>query len=200
MSKQNRHGFSPQIVNSTREQSLMKWLPERMRRALGASTQDGHPAGSVEAHIDAWAPPPEHHHSFEDLFVGMAAEYSHTITDDDVSAFGALTGDTNPVHFNKEYAADTRFKAPIVHGMLTASYISAVLGTKLPGAGAIYMSQSLKFLAPVYYGETVVARAEVIELIPEKSRAVLKCTCRVDDRLVLEGEAMLMVPQREKQG
>lgn len=175
----------------------MRWLPERMRQALGTDTTDAHPAGSVEAHIDAWAPPPEHHYHFEDLDVGMAAEYARTITYDDVAAFGALTGDTNPVHFNKQYAAGTRFKAPIVHGMLSASYISTVLGTKLPGAGAIYMSQTLKFLAPVYHGDTVVARAEITELIPEKSRAVLRCTCSVEDRLVLEGEAVLMVPRRE---
>jgi len=177
----------------------MRWLPERMRQVLGPKTDGAHPAGSVEAHIDAWAPPPEHYYSFEDLSVGMAEEYFYTITDDDVLAFGALTGDTNPVHFNKQYAAGTRFKAPIVHGMLSASYISTVLGTKLPGAGAIYMSQTLKFLAPVYHGETVVARAEVTDLIPEKSRAVLKCTCSVDDRLVLEGEAMLMVPRRDSE-
>ncbi|RIA56663.1 MaoC family dehydratase [Dichotomicrobium thermohalophilum] len=175
----------------------MKWLPERMRQALGAKTREAHPAGSVEAHIDAWAPPPEHYYHFEDLAVGMAEEYFHTITDDDVAAFAALTGDTNPVHHNQEYAARTRFKAPIVHGMLTASYISTVLGTKLPGAGAIYLSQTLKFLAPVYHGDTVVARAEITDLIAEKSRAVLRCTCSVEDRVVLEGEAVLMVPRRE---
>lgn len=173
----------------------MRWLPERMRQALGATTSDAHPAGSVEAHIDAWAPPPEHDYHFEDLAIGMAEEYAHTITDDDVAAFAALTGDTNPVHFNKQYAAGTRFKAPIVHGLLSASYISTVLGTKLPGAGAIYLSQTLKFLAPVYHGDTVVARAEITDLISEKSRVVLKCTCRVDDRVVLEGEAVLMVPR-----
>jgi len=175
----------------------MRWLPEKMRQALGPKTDGRHPAGSVEAHIDAWAPPPEHHYTFEDLAVGMAEEYAHTITDDDVAAFAALTGDTNPVHLNTEYAAGTRFKAPIVHGMLSASYISTVLGTKLPGAGAIYLSQTLKFLAPVYHGDTVIARAEITELIPEKSRAVLKCTCRVDNRVVLEGEAMLMVPRAD---
>ena len=174
----------------------MRWLPQKMRQVLGPKTDGPHPAGSTEAHIDAWAPPPEHDYHFEDLAVGMAEEYSHTITDDDVAAFAALTGDTNPVHLDQEYAARTRFKAPIVHGLLTSSYISTVLGTKLPGAGAIYLSQTLKFLAPVYHGDTVIARAEIIELIAEKSRAIFKCTCRVDDRLVLEGEAMLVVPQR----
>lgn len=173
----------------------MRWLPEKMRQVLGPKTDGPHPAGSIEAHIDAWAPPPEHYYTFEDLAVGMAEEYAHTITDDDVAAFAALTGDTNPIHLNKEYAAGTRFKAPIVHGLLSASYISTVLGTKLPGAGAIYLSQTLKFLAPVYHGDTVVARAEITDLISEKSRVVLKCTCRVDARVVLEGEAVLMVPR-----
>lgn len=175
----------------------MRWLPERMRQVLGPRSEAAHPAGSIEAHIDAWAPPPEHHYAFEDLDVGMAAEYAHTITDDDVLAFAALTGDTNPVHLNETYAARTRFKAPIVHGLLTSSYISTVLGTKLPGAGAIYLSQSLKFLAPVYHGDSVVARAEITELVGEKSRVVLKCTCSVEDRLVVEGEAVLMVPRRD---
>jgi len=175
----------------------MRWLPERMRQVLGPKTEAAHPAGSVETHIDAWAPPPEHHYAFEDLDVGMAAEYAHTITDDDVLAFAALTGDTNPVHLNETYAARTRFKAPIVHGLLTSSYISTVLGTKLPGAGAIYLSQTLKFLAPVYHGDNVVARAEIAELIGGKNRVVMKCTCSVDDRLVLEGEAMLMVARRD---
>lgn len=177
----------------------MKWLPAKMRNALGVKAGPGHPAGSIEAHIDAWAPPPEHDYTFEDLAIGMAEDYTHTITDDDVAAFAALTGDTNPVHLNHEYAAGTRFEAPIVHGLLTSSYISTVLGTKLPGSGAIYLSQTLKFLAPVYHGDTVVARVEVTELIAEKSRVVLKCTCSVEGRLVLEGEAMLKVPQREKQ-
>lgn len=175
----------------------MRWLPGRMRQVLGPRTEAAHPAGSIEAHIDAWAPPPSGRYDFEDLQIGMAAEYAHTISDDDVAAFAALTGDTNPVHFDADYAAGTRFKAPIVHGLLTSSYLSTVLGTKLPGAGAIYLSQTLRFLAPVYHGDTVVARAEITELITEKNRAVLKCTCRVDDRLVLEGEAVLMVPRRE---
>ncbi len=178
----------------------MKWLPQKMRRVLGPKTDSAHPAGSVEAHIDAWAPPPEYTYFFEDLYVGMAAEYTRTITYDDVLAFAALTGDTNPVHLNEEYAAGTRFKATIVHGLLTSSYISTVLGTKLPGAGAIYLSQSLNFRAPVYHGDPVTARVEVIDLIEEKDRAVLKCTCQVGERLVLDGEAKLMVPRRAPQG
>jgi len=177
----------------------MRWLPERMRQALGTKSADAHPAGSVEAHIDAWAPPPEQNYHFEDLDIGMAAEYVHTITYDDVVAFAALTGDTNPVHLNEEYAAGTRFKAPIAHGLLTSSYISTVLGTKLPGAGAIYLSQTLNFRAPVYHGDTVTARAEIIELIEEKDRAIMTCTCHVGERLVLDGEARLKVPRRAKQ-
>jgi len=138
--------------------------------------------------------------AFEDLSIGMSATYSRVVTQDDVAQFARLTGDTNPVHLDQAYAAETPFKRRIVHGMLTAGYISTVLGTKLPGEGAIYMSQTLKFLAPVHHGDTVVARAEVVDLNAEKSRAVMACTCHVGDRLVLEGEALLKVPRREKQG
>lgn len=175
----------------------MRWLPDRMRNALGAKRPPDNLGDVVEAEIRAAAPTPASYYAYEDLKIGMTAEYAHTISDDDVAAFAALTGDTNPVHLYPDYAARTRFKAPIVHGLLTASYISTVLGTLLPGAGAIYLSQTLKFRAPVYHGDTVTARVEITELIPGKDRALFKCECLVEDRLVLEGEAVLMVPRRD---
>ncbi|MGD8367738.1 MAG: MaoC family dehydratase, partial [Desulfobacterales bacterium] len=106
------------------------------------------------------------------------------------------TGDLNPAHINETFAADTFFKGRIAHGMLSAGFISAVIGTKLPGPGAIYMSQSLRFTAPVRIGDTVTARAEVIEIIEEKHRVKLSTTCRKQDgTVVLEGEALVMAPR-----
>src|ERR1700722_2925198 len=110
---------------------------------------------------------------FEDLNMGMSATVSRTITETDLRNFSGVSGDTNPMHLNEEYAARTPFHGCIVHGMLTASLISAVLGTKLPGPGGIYMSQTLKFLAPVRVGDTVYAVATVKALRPEKNHAAL---------------------------
>ena len=173
----------------------MKWLPEKMRQALGASSEPSAAAGA-QAHAPAeTASPPSYR--FEDLAIGMSAAYARKVDDDAVAAFATISGDTNPVHLDPDFAAGTRFKKPIAHGLLTASYISTVLGTKLPGAGAIYLSQTLHFRAPVYHGDTVKARVEITELVPWKDRAILKCTCTVEDRVVLEGEAVLLVPRRE---
>lgn len=133
---------------------------------------------------------------FEDLSVGMTASYGKTLTETDIILFSGISGDTNPVHLNQEYAERTRFKGRIAHGMLSAGFISAVLGTKLPGPGAIYVSQSLRFTAPVRHGQTVTARCTVIELVPEKRRAVLLTQCFVGDTLVVDGEAVVMVPSR----
>lgn len=133
-------------------------------------------------------------HYFEDLKVGMTDVYSRTITESDIVLFCGISGDTNPLHLNKEYAARTRFRGVIAHGMLPASLISAVLGTKLPGPGAIYVSQNCRFRAPVRAGDTVVARATVTELVPEKHHARLETTCRVGGKIVIDGEATLLVP------
>jgi 3-hydroxybutyryl-CoA dehydratase len=135
---------------------------------------------------------------FEDLAVGMEASYAKTITNEDVLAFADLSGDTNPVHLDDAYAAGTIFKERIAHGFLTASLFSTVLGTKLPGPGCIYLSQSLKFRAPVRIGDEVVATARVTGLDAEKGRAVLLTECAVNGKNVLDGEAVLMVPRREK--
>lgn len=135
-------------------------------------------------------------HYLEDLSVGMTAAYAKTITDADIVLYAGISGDTNPVHLNQEYASGTMFQGRIAHGMLSASFISAVLGTKLPGPGCIYISQTLKFKAPVRSGDTVTARATITEIVPEKRRVLMRTVCTVGETIVLEGEAMLMVPSR----
>lgn len=131
---------------------------------------------------------------FEDLSVGQEASLSNTVSEANIVAFAEISGDRNPVHLDADYAATTMFKERIAHGMLSAAYISAVFGMKLPGPGAIYMSQTLKFKAPVKIGDTVVTTVKVAELMPEKRRARFECVCTVNDKPVVEGEAMLMVP------
>jgi 3-hydroxybutyryl-CoA dehydratase len=133
---------------------------------------------------------------FEDLELGMEASFAKTVTAADILAFAEITGDWNPVHLDREYAAKTVFREPIAHGMLTAGYISAVFGSEMPGPGAIYVSQTLNFRAPVKVGDKVAARVRVVELYPAKRRARFDCVCEVDGKTVLEGEAVLMVPQR----
>lgn len=135
-------------------------------------------------------------YAFEDLSIGMRAVLQHTVTDSDIRAFAAVSGDVNPVHLNEAYAGRTRFGGRIAHGILTASFISAVIGTRLPGPGAIYVSQSLRFVAPVRIGDVVTTSAEVRELIEKGRRCVLFCECRVDDKVVLDGEAVVIVPSR----
>ncbi|TWI49873.1 3-hydroxybutyryl-CoA dehydratase [Pseudoduganella flava] len=132
---------------------------------------------------------------FEELEVGMSAVYSRTITDTDLRNFSGVSGDTNPMHLNEEYARTTVFGGCIVHGMLTASLLSTVIGTKLPGPGCLYVSQTLSFKAPVHVGETVYAKATVVELIPEKRRARLHTQCIVHDAVVLDGEAVVQLPK-----
>mgnify|MGYP001473453328 CR=1 FL=1 len=132
----------------------------------------------------------------EDLSVGMTAGFAKTVTDADIVLFAGVSGDTNPVHLDDEYAAGTPFKGRIAHGMLTAAFISAVLGTILPGPGAIYMSQSLRFKAPVRPGDTVRARARVTAIDPQRRRVTLETLCTVGGTTVAEGEALVMVPSR----
>jgi len=132
----------------------------------------------------------------EDLSVGMSAVYARTVTETDIVLFSGVSGDSNPVHMNELYARGTIFKTRIVHGMLTASFLSTVIGSKLPGPGSIYLSQNLRFRAPVRAGDTVEARITVTEIIPEKNRVALKTVCRVGDKVVIEGDALVMVPGR----
>src|SRR3989440_3949899 len=135
---------------------------------------------------------------FEDLSVGMVETLSKTISSSDVVGFAQLTGDRNPIHLSEHFAARTSFGKRIAHGLYTASLISAVLGTRLPGPGAIYISQTLNFRAPVKIGDTVVVTVTVAELMPEKSRARLACVCAVGGEVVLDGEALVKVPKDEK--
>ncbi|MCA0433110.1 MAG: MaoC family dehydratase [Proteobacteria bacterium] len=132
----------------------------------------------------------------EDLEVGMEAGLEKTVKASDITAFAEITGDRNPVHLSEHYAAKTFFKTRIAHGMLSAGFISAVLGTKLPGPGAIYMSQTLKFLAPVRIGDTVNTVARVTALDLPKKRAQFHCRCEVAGKTVVEGEALVFVPSR----
>ncbi len=133
---------------------------------------------------------------FEDLKVGQTALYARTLTDADIVLFAGISGDTNPLHINEVFAANTMFSGRIAHGLLTASFISTVIGTKLPGPGAIYVSQSLRFKAPVRVGDTLEARATITELVTEKRRATLSTVVSVGDKVVLEGEAIVLVPLR----
>jgi 3-hydroxybutyryl-CoA dehydratase len=133
---------------------------------------------------------------FEDLQLGMEADVQKSVTEADIIGFAEISGDKNPVHLDAGYAAKTMFKERIAHGMLTASYISAVFGMKMPGPGAIYISQTLNFKAPVRIGDSVIARVKVVELFEQKRRARFECLCVVNGKVVLEGEAVLMVPTR----
>jgi len=133
---------------------------------------------------------------FEDLSEGMSASFSRTVTESDIVLFAGVSGDMNPVHLDAEYAQKTAFKGRIAHGMLSAAFISTVLGTKLPGPGTIYLAQSLQFRAPVRIGDTVTATCTVLALDAEKKRATLRTVCTVGGKPVVEGEALVLVPSR----
>jgi 3-hydroxybutyryl-CoA dehydratase len=137
---------------------------------------------------------------FEDLSVGMTEHYAKTIASSDVMGFADVTGDRNPIHLSDHFAAKTPFGSRIAHGLYTASLISAVLGTRLPGPGAIYISQTLNFRAPVRIGDQVDVNVVVAELFPERQRARLTCTCTVGDEVVLDGEALVKVPAQSAGG
>jgi 3-hydroxybutyryl-CoA dehydratase len=137
---------------------------------------------------------------FEDLSVGMTERLSKTVSSSDVVGFAEVTGDRNPIHLSEHFAAKTAFGTRIAHGLYTASLISAVLGTRLPGPGAVYISQTLNFRAPVKIGDTVEVCVTVIELEAKKFRARLACACSVDDATVLDGEALVKVPSRQSGG
>jgi 3-hydroxybutyryl-CoA dehydratase len=132
----------------------------------------------------------------EDLTEGMTAVFGKTITDADILMFAGVSGDTNPVHLNEEFASGTAFQGRIAHGMLTASLISTVLGTKLPGPGCVYLNQTLKFLAPVRAGDTVRAEVTLTALDRQRRWVTFATVCKVGGKPVLEGEAILMVSRR----
>jgi 3-hydroxybutyryl-CoA dehydratase len=130
----------------------------------------------------------------DEIQVGQSAELAKTVTETDIALFAGVTGDFNAVHVDAVAAAQSRFGERIAHGMLSAGFISAVLGMRLPGAGSVYLSQSLKFTKPVRIGDTVTARVEVLEVLATKRRVRLATTCRNQNgETVVEGEAVVMV-------
>ena len=133
----------------------------------------------------------------EDIEMGMTRYVRKTITDQDIEKFAEISTDHNPVHLDDEYARDTIFEGRIAHGMLTAGLVSAVIGEQLPGHGTIYMSQNLKFLAPVRPGDLVHAEVKVIDMVIDKRRVKLDCRCEVNGKNVLVGEAMVLAPSRK---
>ncbi len=136
--------------------------------------------------------------TIEELKMGDTAEIQKTISETDVYLYAGITGDMNPAHLNEEYARETFFKTRIAHGMLIAGLISTILGNKLPGPGTIYTHQSVDFLAPVRFGDTITARAEVVGLDAEKNRVRLKTTCmNQEGTMVLDGEAFVSPPKSQ---
>ena len=133
---------------------------------------------------------------FDELSVGQSAETTHVVGAADIEAFAVVSGDVNPVHMDEAYAKGTPFGGRIAHGMLGAAYISAVLGNRLPGPGAIYLSQSLRFRRPVRIGDPVVAKVTVKALDAAKGHATCETVCLVNGKTVIDGEALIMVPKR----
>jgi 3-hydroxybutyryl-CoA dehydratase len=133
----------------------------------------------------------------EDIEMGMTRYIRKIITDRDIELFAEISTDYNPVHLDDDYARDTIFEGRIAHGMLTAGLISAVIGEQLPGHGTIYMSQNLKFLAPVRPGDLVYAEVKVVDMVIDKRRVKLNCRCEVNGENVLVGEALVLAPSRK---
>ena len=134
---------------------------------------------------------------FEDLAVGMRETLMKTVMNSYVVGFANLSGDHNPIHLSDHFARKTRFGGRIAHGLYTASLISAILGTRLPGPGAVYLHQTLNFKGPVKIGDVVLISVEVIEMTEKGKRVKLHCECSVDGKVVLDGEATVMVPSKE---
>lgn len=130
----------------------------------------------------------------EKIEIGMEVSYTQTITDADIKAFSRISGDKNPVHMNDEYAKNSRYKKRIAHGMLSGSFFSALFGTKIPGEGCVYVAQSLRFKRPVYLDDTVVASVIVTSVDLKKKRVFFQTVCKVNNKIVIDGEAELYVP------
>jgi len=132
------------------------------------------------------------------LNIGDVSEFTKTVSESDIYQFAGITGDFNPAHVNEAYASKTFFKKRIAHGMLSAGFISAILGNHLPGPGSVYVKQELNFLAPVYIGDTITARAEVVNLDQEKNRVTLSTNCyNQEGTMVIRGEAVLSPPRNK---
>ena len=134
----------------------------------------------------------------EDLKVGMSAMFGKTVTEADIMAYAGVSGDTNPIHLHDGFARSTRFGQRIAHGMLSAGFISAVIGTRLPGPGSVYISQTMNFMAPVLIGETITAVATITAIDDKRRRVTLKTQCLNGDKVVIDGEATILAPRREK--
>ena len=135
-------------------------------------------------------------YSIEEIVIGMSESYSQTITDYDVKAFAGLSGDHNPVHVDEIYAENSRYKKRIAHGLISASFFSALFGTKLPGKGCVYVGQNLNFKRPVYLGDTVTATVTVTNIDVLKSRVFFDTKCTVKNKVVIDGTAELYIPNR----
>ena len=136
--------------------------------------------------------------NIDEIKVGEKQSFSKTVTETDVYLFAGITGDMNPIHVNRVYAANTKFQKPIAHGILALGLISNVLGTRLPGPGAVYVGQTIQFTQPVYIGDTITAYAEVVRKDSEKNRLYLRTWCQNHDGIVVvDGEASLLMPKKE---
>lgn len=138
----------------------------------------------------------EHGYFLEDLSVGMSEVFEKTVTDSDIESFAQVSGDNNPLHLDDDFASGTIFKGRIAHGMLSASYLSTIFGTRLPGPGCVYLKQSLRFKAPVRPGDTVEAKVTVKRIDEDRRRVDFECSCTVEGNEVLDGEATIMVDRR----
>jgi len=133
-------------------------------------------------------------YSIDEISIGMSASYSQTLTDADVKQFAAVSGDHNPVHLDENYAENSRYKKRIAHGLLSASFFSALFGTKLPGKGCVYVGQNLNFKRPVYLGDTVTATVTVCNLNVAKQRVFFETKCTVKNKVVIDGTAEIFIP------
>ncbi len=134
------------------------------------------------------------HISIEEVEIGMSATYSQTITDSDIKTFAGMSGDKNPVHMSDEYAENSRYKKRIAHGLMSASFFSSLFGTKIPGPGCVYVSQTLNFLRPVYINDTVNASVVVTAINLDKKRVFFDTICRVKNKKVISGKAEIYIP------
>lgn len=139
------------------------------------------------------------HLPIEEIEIGMKTSYSQTISDADIKAFSGISGDKNPVHMDENYAGKSQFKKRIAHGLMSASYFSALFGTKIPGEGCVYVSQSLEFKRPVYIGDTVTATVIVEKVDLKKRRVFFRTICEVNNKLVIDGKAELFVPLKKEE-
>lgn len=132
--------------------------------------------------------------ALDEISIGMEASYSQTITDNDIKAFAGISGDRNPAHLDEEYSKKSRYKRRIAHGLLSASFFSAIFGTKLPGEGAVYVSQSLQFKRPVYIDDTITAIVTVTDVDVLNKRVFFRTVCKVKNKIVIDGNAEIFIP------